>query len=107
MPERRVVAAAFVAAFLVVAFAMPVIGLFRARPASFSWHMYSVSAGLPDVSVIDRSGAELAVELDELLASRRAEVDYVPALVARLCADGQIAVVRIASDDGEEERPCD
>jgi hypothetical protein len=108
MPERRAVAAAFVAAFLVVALAMPVIGLFRDRPASFSWHMYSALGSLPDVTVVDVTGAELAVDLDELLASRRAEVDYVPALVERLCREDAVVVaVRIARDDVTEEHPCD
>ena len=107
MPERRFVAAAFVAAFLVVALAVPIIGLFRDRPASFSWHMYSALGSLPDVWVIDASGRELPVAYDDLLASRRAEVDYVPALVARLCADANVASVRVVASDDAVIWPCD
>ena len=109
MPERRVVAAAFVAAFLVVQLAVPVIGLFRERPASFSWHMYSVFASLPQVSVVDASGHEAAVDLEPLLAARRAEVDYVPALVQLLCGRQGVASVRIgeASQTDAEVVPCD
>jgi hypothetical protein len=107
MPERRAVAAAFVAAFLVVALAVPVIGLFRDRPAPFSWHMYSALASLPDVSVIDASGAERAVNLETILAAGRAEVDYVAALVERLCQADGVAGIRIAHEDVAEVRSCD
>jgi hypothetical protein len=105
MPERRSVAAAFVAAFLVVALAVPIIGLFRDRPASFSWHMYSALGRLPDVWVKVPSGGEVQLDLDAWLASRRAEVDYVPALVQRACLEGEHGTpeyVRIVKADGVE-----
>ena len=107
MPERRSVAAAFVAAFLVVALAVPVIGLFRDRPASFSWHMYSAMGSLPDVWVKTPSGPEVQLHLDDWLASRRAEVDYVSALIARACMEGEYGTpeyVRIVEADGTEMR---
>ena len=107
MPERRSVAAAFVAAFLVVSLAVPVIGLFRDRPASFSWHMYSVSASLPDVWVKPPSGPEVQLYLDEWLGSRRAEVNYVSALIERACMEGEYGqpeYVRIVEADGTEVR---
>ena len=107
MPERRSVAAAFVAAFLVVALAVPVIGLFRDRPASFSWHMYSAMGSLPDVWVVDHSGRDWPVNLDAVLASRRAEVDYGPSLFERLCADEHVASVRISTSGEEVVRSCD
>ena len=105
MPERRSVAAAFVAAFLVVALAVPVIGLFRDRPASFSWHMYSAMGSLPDVWVKPASGPEIQLDLDPWLASRRAEVDYGQALLDRGCAEGEYGTpeyVRIVRPDGDE-----
>lgn len=105
MPERRSVAAAFVAAFLVVQLAVPVIGLFRDRPASFSWHMYSTLGSLPDVTVGSTDGTEREVDIETLLGSRRAEVDYLPALMERLCADG-IEWVRVSQDEALELVRC-
>lgn len=109
MPQRRVAAAAFVAAFLVVQLAVPVVGLFRERPASFSWHMYSVFASLPDIRVVDPTGREELVDPSGLMVSRRAEVDYVPALLAFLCQRDDVASVRVSRTDQApaEEVACE
>ena len=92
--RAHLISAAIVA---VVAFQLlvPVIALLADRPARFGWQMYSAMPELPHVWLVDRAGAESAVDLSRYFSVQRAEVDYRQAVLDGLCSVTDAAGVRI------------
>ena len=104
-----VAAAAIVAGWLAFQLALPTLGLFGSRPAPFAWQMYSTLPALPDVWTVDAAGERHEVDVHDLFAVPRAEIDYVAALRAGLCeASDAVAVLIRTSSAAEVERiECD
>jgi hypothetical protein len=104
-----VAAAAIVIGWLAVQLALPTLGLLGPRPAPFAWQMYSTLRALPEAWTVDADGERHEVNIQELFAVPRAEIDYVAALRAGLCGatDAEAILIR-ASSTGEVERiECD
>lgn len=108
MPSRRSLAATLIAAFLAVQVAIPVIALLSDRPARFGWQMYAAFPQLPDAWLIHADGSEEPVDLTDLFAVRRAEIDYAAALRDQLCSVADAAAVRVVPAEGDAETvPCE
>ena len=95
MSRRRIAAIALVAAFVAMQLLVPAVALFETRPARFGWQMYSALPRLPQAWVIDAAGAQRPVDLTDLFAVRRAEIDYEDVLRAGLCEATGAAAIRI------------
>ena len=95
------------AIFLAMQVAIPTLALFSERPARFGWQMYAAFPTLPDAWLVYADGREETVDLHQLFAVTRAEIDYAAALRASLCEVTDVAAIRIAPKDGSGETvPC-
>jgi hypothetical protein len=108
MRLRYYVVATLVAAFLAIQVIVPAAALFGPRPARFSWQMYSALPDMPRAWVVEPDGSETALDLGQLFAVQRAEIDYAAVLRAGLCDATGAAAVRIQPAHAEAEViPCD
>ncbi len=83
----------FVVLFLVIQTVLPVAGLFGHRPGRMGWQMYSALPRLPVVWTVSEEGSRAPLDLANLFANQRAEIDYRSVLRANLCeATGAYAV---------------
>ncbi len=98
MATVRAVLLVLVAAAMI---GIPAVQLFGHRPAPFGWQMYSALPGLPTAWTISDAGLATPVDLGELFARHRVEMDYRSLLLAALCGDG-VAAVRILPDGGAQ-----
>jgi hypothetical protein len=104
MSLRRIAVITIVAAFLAVQLVVPTLALFERRPAHFGWQMYSALPRVPQAWVLGGDGTERPVDLTELFAVQRAEIDYGDVLRAGLCdATGAAAIKLQHSGDAEPE----
>lgn len=99
----KALVASFVVAFVVIQLAVPMLALGQPRPARFGWQMYTAVSSLPEVRLEAADGTTSTVDLADLLARERADVDVSAALARHLCATTDAAAVLVTSG-GEEER---
>jgi hypothetical protein len=104
--RRTVVAAVFVALFVVIQFTVPVLALFGPRPARGGWQMYSSFPDVPSVWLIDAAGHETEVDADQLFAGLRAEIDFAAALRAGVCDASGAVAVKLSDSRGTEVIEC-
>jgi hypothetical protein len=102
MSVRQMAVFALVAAFVAMQLLIPAVALFESRPARFGWQMYSALPRLPQAWVIDSDGNQRPVDLTDLFAVRRAEIDYEDVLRAGLCVATGAAAIRIQGSAGAE-----
>lgn len=104
MSVRRATVITLVAAYLAVQLLVPALALLEPRPAHFGWQMYSALPRLPQAWVLETDGTERPVDLTELFAVQRAEIDYGDVLRTGLCdATGAAAIKLQRSGDAEPE----
>jgi hypothetical protein len=101
--RRMVLAATFVALFVVVQFAVPVLALFGPRPGRGGWQMYSSFPHVPSVWLIDAAGHEAEVAPDQLFVQLRAEIDFAAALRAGVCDASGAVAVKLSDSRGTTE----
>ena len=107
LTRGQVWVAAVLVAFLAVQLALPVIGLYGARPARFGWQMYSVAQAAPQAWAEGTDGALTRIDLAGRLAVLRADTRDTNAIGRALCAGGSYAAVVIHFADEPMERvPC-
>jgi hypothetical protein len=100
---RRTLVPFVIAAFLVVQLVVPAVALFGPRPARFGWQMYSALPDLPKAYAVEADGTERLIDLQNLFAVQRAEIDYVAVLRAGLCAATGAAAIRLELTDGTDQ----
>jgi hypothetical protein len=107
-PLRRRFLVAAVVAFLAAQVLVPAVALFGPRPARFGWHMYSALPPVPEAWAVTADGTREQVDLGNLFAVQRAEIDYVAVLRAGLCAAVGAREVEIRPRAGApvETIPC-
>ena len=106
MAPRAYLISAVIVAVVAFQLLVPTIALLAHRPARFGWQMYSAMPDLPHVWLVDRSGAESAVELSHYFSVQRAEVDYRKAILDGLCAVTDAAGVRIEDHGASQAVTC-
>lgn len=108
MSVRRAAVTVFIAAFLAVQLVVPALALFGERPARFGWQMYSAFPGMPEAWVVQADGTERPVNLTEIFAAQRAEIDYAAVLLAGLCDVTDAAAIKVqrADDAAPEMMAC-
>jgi hypothetical protein len=107
MPKRRAASIA-VAAFLAVQVVVPALALVGDRPGRFGWQMYSAFPGQPAAWVVEADGTEHPLDLGELFAVERAEIDYAAVLLSGLCDVTDAAAIKVerAGDTEPETVAC-
>ena len=98
-----VVAATFVALFVVVQFTVPAVALFGHRPARGGWQMYSAFPDVPSVWLIDAAGHETLVDATQFFAQLRAEINFAGALRAGVCDASGAVAVKLSDSRGTTE----
>jgi hypothetical protein len=101
--RRTLAAAALVALFVVVQFAVPAAALFGHRPARGGWQMYSAFPDVPSVWLIDAAGHETQVDATQFFAQLRAEIDFAAALRAGVCDASGAVAVKLSDSRGTTE----
>jgi len=94
-PRRRGIGEVVLTALIVIQLLIPTILLINPRPARFGWQMYTTAADLPLMTAIDAAGNERPIAVERLLAGPRAEIDYVPLLVAQGCGLVEAERIRV------------
>lgn len=80
-----ILAAGFVAAWLVLQVVIPAMALFEPRPSRLGWQMYSSLQQVPEAWTVNADGTTTEVDVHALFAVPRAEIDSVAVLRAGLC----------------------
>lgn len=87
--------------------AVPVAAFADGVPSRFGFHMFSGHAEPLEVRVLDRSGAEVATDIDDFVASGRGEIDWSRRLPAFICARLEgAAVVTVTSRGRTRSLTC-
>ena len=97
------------AAVIAVQFAVPAVALLQEKPARFGFQMYS-GYGEGSITVLDRDGAELEVDLSALLPrTLRPELDWTRYVPEHFCAELPDAetIVIVQGATGTTSVPCD
>ena len=95
--------ALLLAAVVAVVIGLPAVQLFAHRPAPFGWQMYSGLPRLPQVWTLDASGTATPVEMGDVFARHRVEMDFRGLVVSALCGDGAVAVRILAQGETQPE----
>jgi hypothetical protein len=93
--RRTLAVAAFIGIFVIWQIAVPASALLAPRPARFGWQMYSARPDLPKAWAIDASGVETPIDMEQVFAQVRAEIDFAAALRSAVCASSRAVAVRI------------
>jgi hypothetical protein len=105
---RTALASGLVAAFLAIQLALPAVALFGPRPARFAWQMYSALPDMPRAWTVSADGSEQPIDLGQLFAVQRAEIDYAAVLRTGLCdTTGALAVKIQPAHADPEVIECD
>ena len=107
MDIRRSALAAFVGLVLAFQLAVPTAALFAHRPARFGWQMYAAVPSLPQAWLVFADGHEEPVDLAQVFATKRAEINYAYALRRGLCGvTAAVAIRLVLPDHGQERVSC-
>lgn len=104
--RRTTLAGVFVITFVMIQLAIPILALAQPRPARFGWQMYTALSSLPELKLESADGAITPVDLSDVVARDRAEIDFSPALTEHLCETTNAVAVRIGSGENERRAPC-
>ena len=105
---RSTIVTALVAIFLAIQVVVPAVALFGPRPSRFAWQMYSALPDMPLAWTVSADGSEQAIDLGQLFAVQRAEIDYAAVLRTGLCdATGARAVKIQPANAAPELIECD
>ncbi len=99
--RQRALVAGLISAYLAVQLLLPSVLLFGERPARFGWQMYSTAPRLPVVVALDASGGERRIDIIDLVAGPRAEIDYAALMAQQGCDLVDASRLRIESAPGE------
>ena len=100
---RTALVSVLVAAFLAIQVIVPTVALFGPRPARFAWQMYSALPDMPRAWVLNRDGTEQPIDLGQLFAVQRAEIDYAAVLRTGLCEATGFSAVKIQPAHADPE----
>ena len=92
---RTLAAAAFIGMYILWQVVVPASALLASRPARFGWQMYSARPDLPKAWATDASGLETPIDMEQVFAQVRAEIDFSAALRSAVCASSGAVAVRI------------
>ena len=84
-----------IAAFMVLAVAIPTVALLSPRPARFGWQMYSVAHPAPRAWLQASDGSTREYDLADKLAVLRADVPDAAGVGRQLCMIGKSAAVLV------------
>ena len=94
------------AVLVVVQLGIPLVALTNGVPSRFGFHMFSGREGL-SVHVVDDSGADLPLELDDYVAAGRPELDWSKVLPEFICErEAEAAVVTVSSRHTRRALSC-
>ena len=108
MTGRRASIRPRLAAVLVaVQLAIPAAAFANGVPSRFGFQMFSGHKEALEVRVVDRSGLEVVIDLDDYVASGRAELQWSKALPDFICEHNtEAAVVTVISRDESRTVSC-
>ena len=89
---RRTLLAVAVVIIGAVQVAVPVATMFEARPSRFGWQMYSGLTVQPVVQTENAAGEVTPVDVEDIIATGRAEIYWADHMARALCADDVVAV---------------
>lgn len=97
----------FVAVFVILAVAVPVLALTQPRPARFGWQMYSVAQPAPRAWLQTTGGTVREWALADHLAVLRGDISDPTSIGERLCATESPSAVLVELRPGALVRvPC-
>lgn len=89
------VAGLFAVLFLTIQLVLPVVALFGGRPGRLGWQMYSAMPSVPTAWMVSADGSLTRLQLGDVFALQRAEINYRLVLPANLCETTDAFAIRL------------